>query len=400
MSLLFHPKTLELLAEFKATGRMKLLDRVLPLIIDNACHVDMTLLNNIVLSYSGVQGTMEAAVHRLFVKVPLGNRLVCICREVQDHSYSDMILENRKSPFYSLGNTSSPNFVESLETGCSQDASLYSQRQAPASECFEVCLHDVHSRVGGPAVANSGTSVDMRAGDGSAATPSDNTRKKARKTPVQSSTLNFARVCTQSNGAAEKFMPLELKSATFVYDRNHIVLDTQRKRDDLVNPVQLQFVKHFDQIRPPIYQRRGEIVRAVFSFKRLPQILSYDEDSSEEWVAAEESDSNALTEDSTEDAPGDEDWVEKDSEDAEVTRFNKKPTFIFQPVCIETYFDESKYLSAPLFESSVFPSELLQNLVEFKEMSPDMNEDQLVSAFSSLYLISPEAVLEQLCRLS
>lgn len=395
MSLLFHPKTLELLASFKVTGKVELLDKVLPLIIDNAYHIDISLLNSIVLSHSCVQETLEDTVQRLFVKVILGDKLVCICRRVQDCEYSDLVLENRKYAPCSLGNPSSSNFVASLEI----PPDLLILPDCPKhtdDECSDMCFHDTELQMHlSELIADDVGQFVGKSSCMTACTQSEAAKRKIRKTFTQSNTLNFAKTSMERSNT-EKFSPLDFRNMTFVYNRNHIVLDTQRKRNDLVNPVPLQFIKHFDQIRPPIYQKRGELVRVVFSYRRLPQIISYDEDSSDQWEVVEESFSDALTEESTEEVPEDEHWVERDSEEIEVARFNKRPTFSFRPVTIETYFDPSKYLNAPLLESDIFPSSLEQDLAEFRKTSPDMDENQMAVSFSSLYLVSISAVLEQL----
>lgn len=219
--------------------------------------------------------------------------------------------------------------------------------------------------------------------------------RKLKQEIKQENTLAFQKVKVDAPATTSKlFSPLTLKNAIFVYDPSRIHLDTLRKRDDLANPVSLQFIKHFDQTRPPIYQKRGTLLKKkVFSFHKIPEVLSYEEDSSASWEAVDES-SLTMEESSETETNEDEEWIERDSEDAEVTRYNKKPHLLFQEVQVKTYFEPEKFKNANLVCSADFSDGLQAELIKYER--DFQNQEELVKVFSDFYNVLPEAVFSKL----
>ncbi|KAI5151054.1 hypothetical protein ENBRE01_1869 [Enteropsectra breve] len=173
-------------------------------------------------------------------------------------------------------------------------------------------------------------------------------KKRGRKkivpeTPKNLNVLNFATLAKKPVEKIEKFEPLILRHATFLYDKNNISLESIRKRDNLTEPVKMQFIKHYDQRRPPVYRKRGRIMARKKSYDRMEEILNYDEDSSEEWEEQGEIECEESSLESTESEEGSEKavWIERDDSSAEeeVMRSSKKPTFNFDPIVIEVYFN-------------------------------------------------------------
>lgn len=443
MSLVFHPKVLDLLSRFKKTGNKNLLKSVLALLIDNTKHLDISHLRHVVFSYSkpedGEQGevqNLEKLVQQEFVKKKVGGVFVCFARRLKRNKYFDIITENRKNEPSIFGNKSSENFIDAIATKKDKDSPTQEPGSADSSGIVPQGMLKANGGMANDNAAASDSPIDFTDGQPpvnegdvgrcglssgvadlvfdealafrsvpdmqSASKRSMLGRKLKSRTP-QSNTLNFFSTKATAAEQIKKFAPLNPKNAVFVYDRNNIVLDTQRKRDDLVNPVKLQFIKHFDQIRPPIYQKRGPTKRAVFSYMKIPGMLTYDHDSSEDWEVPEESTETPeeCSEDTnTElDAQSEEEWIEKDSEDAETTRYSKKPNLLFEcNVHVETFFEKSKFLHANLVFSENF-SEELQGELEKYQAEFQGGFEELVSLFSALYNVSQSVVREKLAKI-
>lgn len=186
------------------------------------------------------------------------------------------------------------------------------------------------------------------------------------KKPTINNTLNFKEIKIEKIISNEKYIPLDLSNAFFVYNRNNIRKDTLRKRDDLVNPMQLQFIKLHDQKRPAIYRKRGEMIIYVHSYKKIPQIISYDQDSSEEWELNNEDgiscDQITESEEYDETSSDGNSWINKDSSEIEIPRNTKKPIVIFDTVKINVYFKSMKYKNANLIKSDLISEDLLEDI--------------------------------------
>lgn len=208
------------------------------------------------------------------------------------------------------------------------------------------------------------------------------------------SVLNFSKMSLPVSKPVEKFTPLELKNDIIKNDRNS-PKETLRKRDDLVNPVKLQFIKHYDQIRPPIYRRRGRMIRVIESYKKIPEILSYDDDSSNEWEICEDEEETQENEtlSSNDSSELDGSWIEEDSENVEVTRYNKKPNFIFDEIPIEEYFDDGRFSMANLKMSDEIQENLKIELREYYSRFNGERED-FISLFSELFNVKTSTILK------
>lgn len=418
MALLFHPKVLHLLTKFKKKGSSKLLNHILCLLLDNTCSFEISFVYYILFSHvtfetNGLESLVESIIRKNFMKKNINGIYLCFIKGKIPNSYKDLILLNREDQPSKLG-SSENNFIENLKEGRDKSNSnsqnntrenSLGHRDYVSSPCIQSdnlnknkenrnkhptidqyifesqnSINCLNSDLGGPDFMSLLTSISNQ--NKLSLTP--------KKEKPQQKTLNFTRVSLSKSETIEKFAPLSLKNATFVYSRNNIIYDTQRKRDDLINPVALQFIKFHDNCKPPIYRKRGLLQRVVFSDKRIPGILTYDEESSD-WeectdsVVSEESISEETEE------PGDEEWVEKDSEDVEVSRYNKKPCFIFQNVQIETLFDENEYLNANLVLSDEFNDGMVMDFINFKKKFKGSNQE-MVDQFSLFYNVTTNGI--------
>jgi len=406
MSLLFHPTTLEILKNFKVNPTIQDLVTLVPLILDNTCFFDFEYLHFIIFSncalsineLENMKKGMRRVIEKCFVKVetkieqdhlseelpknnihlePGGSNLnyLCLLKTLKNYEYSDLLVENRGNMPVIMGNMQNANLIlDLLDAGQKAKNEGKDPKRIPNENNSSL-------------ISSQDNSVDMSF----FIHP-----KKAKKGPIQSNTLNFAKTKELPHQPHKKFAPLDLGKSHFVYNRDLVKLETQRKRDDLVNPVQLQFIKFHDQTRPPIYQKRGELARSTVSYVKIPEVISYDDSSSEEWVSLDETAESEIEESSkSSDENNEEEWIEKDSDDVEITKFSKKPSFLFKQVNVETYFDLSKYLRCPLFETSEFPSYLKDELLKSCE-GRHASKQEIIESFSREYMIDSRAVKEEL----
>lgn len=403
MSLLFHPTTLEILKNFKINPTIQDLITLVPLILDNTCFLDFEylhfiLFSNCALSINELENMkkgMRRVIEKCFVKVETrtvqdhyseeltnknrhlepGKNYLCLLKTLKNYEYSDLLVENRRSMPVIVGNVQNANLILDLMYA---DQKTKNKSKDPKS---------VPNENNSSLISSQSNSVDMSF---------FSLPKKTKKGPTQSNTLNFAKAKELPHQPHKKFAPLDLGKSHFVYNRNAVKLETQRKRDDLVNPVQLQFIKFCDQTRPPIYQKRGELARSTVSCVKMPEVISYDDSSSEDWASVDETAESEIEESSkSSDENNEEEWIEKDSDDVEITKFSKKPSFLFKQVNVETYFDLSKYLRCPLFETSEFPGYLKDELLKSCE-GRHASKQEIIESFSREYLIDIRAVKEEL----
>lgn len=350
--MLYHPRTLELLLKYKRGHGGPPPAALLALILDHTVHIDIDAVFRIIFSFTRGCTVQDLAdlVRAGFMQTRAQGLPVCHCRHVPD-GVRELIRQKRAGPPETVSDGRAAgglNFIEELPAaeeygGTGQDCPAIGEAGATDEKGNEA------SRPHEPSLGSDTREPARPAG----------ARKRA-KAPAQSNVLSFERTeIRPANASTGRFQPLELKSAIFVYDRNNIVLDTVRKRDDLVSPVRLQFIKLCDQRRPPIYRKRERGVRARRSYERLSEIISYDECSSEDW-GTEDGDAvtcGSITDseesDTASSEQAEEQWIEADSDEVEdlgATRFNKKPTFCFDKINIEVFFKEDAYLGEPLRE--------------------------------------------------
>lgn len=297
MTQIFHPQTLELILNYKKEEKETDLVNLILLILDNSYFVDIDYFTNTILSLDSEKSDQI----KNFIKnnFSLKNNVI-LCKNLSNFKYKEIIKEGRKYAPGFVGDRQVTNFLDTFNKKSTKKNSI-------------VKVGDVLNSIG---------SDSMNVSD-----------SKFYYNPLR--IMEVQRINTTKSNLS--FEPLILKDKTFVFDKNNIVRQTQRMRNDLFKPVQLQFIKHYDQRRPPIYRKREFILVRKCSYEVFPEILNYDSDSSEEWEEIEESD--VIISESETVTEGDEDWIEPDSEQMESTRFTKKPYFIFDQVKVVNYFN-------------------------------------------------------------
>jgi hypothetical protein len=374
MSLLFHPRALSLLSKYKKNGNIKTIRDFLVLILDNTSFFDIQFIFEIIFSHTKLKedNSIEEFIKLNFVKKSVKDVYICYSKRQLKSKYKSLIIENRFNEPSVFGDIGKINFIDQLEiiNDLTTNTPQLEHHLEPPSSLFSF-------------IEQSDQKIDVK-------NEIKNKKKASLKPKIdysQLNVLNFIKTTSNKSEIIEKFSPLELKNASFVYDRNSIVFDTQRKRDDLVNPVNLQFIKHFDSCKLPIYRKKGLLKHAVYSDRKIPEVLSYDDDSSVDWEDDETEET--ITEESEEvaDDAGDEEWVEKDSEDVEVSRYNKKPFFTFQNIPTEIYFNKNAYINANLVQSDNFNAKLLQEFINFKNTF-DGSSDELPRRFGNLFNVN------------
>lgn len=405
MTLLFHPKVLNLLIKFKKTGKQKLLNSILSIILDNTETIDISYVKHALFSHTGIEleNSIENTIIQNFIKKKVNNSYVCFTKNEIAVKYAALMNLNRKRKPCGVGDSLQPNFIDFLiedENFNIKSGSLKLEIDNSQNRNFNFGSPDPKKYKKETIQANTNKKEIIDSNTIKRDIIESNTLKKEsiyantnKKEISQANTLNFIKVQSIKPEVIEKFAPLALKNATFIYDRNNIVYDTQRRRDDLINPVHLQFIKYYDQCKPPIYRKRGVLSRRVFSDRKIPEVLSYDEESSEDWENIDEEQTDSTSSEESEE-PGDEDWVEKDSEEVEFSRCNKKPCFVFQPVPIETYFEENAFANANLVESDVFNEDLARDFEKF-EKSCKFGFEEMIGKFSILYNVNQSVILKR-----
>lgn len=410
MSLLYHPTTLTLLAKFKKTGQKHLLETLLILLIDNTTHINISFLRRLLQEHAILpcksleENKLETIIKTKFVsKKDRNGILLCVAKNPEATKYANLLIQNRSRPPSTFGNEDCENFIVELEFH-ETDQSTYKVEHPAIDENSDKYIkftsildESLKDHINNTFVDNSEALEDpflFKSAPDFESVKKQRARKLKQEIK-QENTLAFQKVKVDAPATTSKlFSPLTLKNAIFVYDPSRIHLDTLRKRDDLANPVSLQFIKHFDQTRPPIYQKRGTLLKKkVFSFHKIPEVLSYEEDSSASWEAVDES-SLTMEESSETETNEDEEWIERDSEDAEVTRYNKKPHLLFQEVQVKTYFEPEKFKNANLVCSADFSDGLQAELIKYER--DFQNQEELVKVFSDFYNVLPEAVFSKL----
>lgn len=397
--LLFNPKVLELIVRFKRGGSRGTLANIVAILIDNIFHLDIEYLKKILFSYSvfSDERELERLIQKKYVKKRIGGVFVCFCRNIKANKYADIVFEKRKTPPTIFGDINTTNYIDLIPI--SRD-----NNQEETVEEVKIFRPELPNTLAldDTLLFRSVPDVDLCVRH---AKP-----KKKRLQPNQPNVLSFLSIRSPTTEYQTgittirdtgRFAPLEIKNATFMYDPNRISLDTIRKRDDLVNPVKLQFIKHFDQIKPPIYQKRDIMKYCLYSYKKIPDVLSYTDDSSSEWMEIEQSSSETLEEYSTDDESESADWIEEDSECVETTRYNKKPMLsLDENVRVVKYFDEEKYLKANLFMISNLPESLKNGILKREVMTfakeSGMVGRDLINGFSELYNITADVIIQEL----
>lgn len=446
--MLYHPATLEHLLDHKKNNRSQPSPSLLALLVDHTFYIDINLLYSIIFSFTdtGNLDDLRSQIAASYRKVMADGVWVCCCTAVPD-GVRDLVRQKKQGVVLGIGAKPRSNYVELLEEisledlvkldgmnevyrsgSCVRGRRGRRQSQAtkklaldwqPESECMiktedkgllsalptDLSVNKAKPCEAPPIQPSSDT---IAAGVHSENDPYDPLssqlnsdamamprRGRKRQQPVpQANVLNFEKVVARPVEKIEKFAPLRPRGTTFIYDRSSIVFDTQRKRDDLVSPVKLQFIKHYDQRRPPIYRKKGRMARHPISYERLSEVISYDEDSSEEWECASEDplECSSISESTMSSSVGGEqsEWIADDStEEALEKRPGRKPTLIFDKAGIEVFCAEDAYLVAPLEEAEEAGPELLKVLEKARRSGESLDR------LSELYCIKRSA-LEQI----
>lgn len=314
--MIFHPAVLRSLASFKECHSKLPPINLLILLLDNTNKLSLSFLYYILYSYKQnecelnkkeIKEELLKLIKDNFRRHFIENEWICRAITVPDE-IKEIINEKRAKKPVSIGLATHKvilniaehtNGSDKLPQTVSGSSKLYSETDLPANEKRK--------------------------------------KKDAKESENQKTKLEFKRI-EHAIKEVKQFMPVDLNNSTFLYNKNKVVLDTQRKRNDLVNPVKLQFIKHFDQRRPPIYKVKNKILKNKLSYKRMPEILNYDDDSSAEWDAASTETEVSVSDESIEQEQ-ENDWIEKDSSESDEVKYGKKPTISYKPINIEILFE-------------------------------------------------------------
>lgn len=357
--ILYHPKTLELLLQHKNNGGATLSLALLALITDYTSFIDIEVLYGILYSYTS-RGSVAIIKKQLFAHAATAevDGLCCCVWPQLPSDIKELVVSNRAGAprRIGMGGESTVNFVDLLKVR----VEAYDYRDGS------------HKPDG---ISSDAMGDQLNLSSQLESTVQDTPKRKRRSLknqPVQSNVLNFKRTEPTKVDKIERFAPIKLGSGMFVYDKRTISHATLRRRDDLRRPVKLQFIKHYDQRRPPIYQVRGRIVKWAHSYERLPEVISYEECSSDDWeeqgavdAISINSDEDTESADSTSSAEDADSMISADSASsvAEVPKRNtKKPVFSYDKISIEVYFPENEYKDAPLEGGDVVPAVLVPRI--------------------------------------
>ncbi|TBU17981.1 hypothetical protein CWI42_100030 [Ordospora colligata] len=167
---------------------------------------------------------------------------------------------------------------------------------------------------------------------------------------------------------------------------------SMRIRKDILNARRLTFIKFSDQLRPPVHKALNEKMCVRNSVLKLPHVLDYEYES--DWEDVEEAEDIESIDGEEDESEGSEEWVEKDMENVEPIRSNKKPSIMF-PSCKYQVFEPfvSVWLALPLLEREEFPEDLT---VEFKKgLLTNSDTQGFLRKFSSRYVIKPSCVIRK-----
>lgn len=426
--MLFHPKTLELLHLHKTSGADMPSSSLLALLTDYTSFIKIEDLLYILYSHTG-RGSVARLKDILAAQtraVCHAGRTVCIWPD-PPAEVEEIILRHRAGEpgqlCLSSGEREPCNFVGHLEKLPPDQAF-----RVPAGSTMEVhgsppCEPDTKENLDRQNIAIAGrcqcarkkrarrtrsqdiehavptseidasrlsSQQDLAALDASAKSQ----RKAAKRRSIQTNILKFQKTEARRVEKIGRFAPVDLTGSTFIYDRSSIRLETVRRRDDL-RPIWLQFIKHHDQRRPPIYRPRGVIIKNAFSYLKMREIISYENDSSEGWeVRDNDSAVDIDSADVSESSSGTESTdslISADSTDSiveEPKRRLKKPIFLYNKVPVIVYFEADKYSEAPLRPSSDIPPGIRLELTELRGKGVSIGD------VSELYNIKEEALAE------
>lgn len=268
------------------------------------------------------------------------------------------------------GKDTSPRYQESITDGNMHSTST------PALERERVVLQEKHAFYHGEA------SVQDR-------------RKKFHEAKTQDTTLLEFQVQTQKKEKQDqsegKFLPVFSPEAF----KPQV---TVRKREDLVRPRRVTYIKFFERIKPSTYAVVREKLFVRNSLGRIPHVLDYEYDSDLEWEDcedAEDVESTDESEDSDEESEDEDDidFVDTESETSLDRKFS--PLEIsFPELSVAIFYDYKSNLNAPLLRYESVPDFLLHKLETGAKESPDIKA--FSAAFASEHNIKLRAVQKKI----
>ncbi|KAL6121834.1 hypothetical protein NUSPORA_01205 [Nucleospora cyclopteri] len=406
--MIFHPETLSALADFKMSSSSLPSIELLAFIIDNRSSIDINLLFNILYSHkdlSQLKYTVEEMmavginikklmretiklkntpdfnhkeyeiknIHDIkiedsstnkiveviistkniqkiyvkilenlivdnFVSVKINGTNVCILEKTENKE----ILKNRDNKYSELGRNKN-NVVNKLKRSIETvDSSL--------TEICDIKLtKDIIDEV-----PNKKKKIVIKSKN------IDQIKSKNIESFEGNNSFIFKKVKFAQEKQSNKFEPVDLSHAIYVFNRNNLIKDTFRKRDDLINPRKLQFYSFAGQRKPNVYRLKTDDYKyvinrenkdwSVFSTDKLANVLDYDVDSDMEWEENEEEAVDCLQSESYSIEESSEgsltDFIDKNKENSDdneemkaIVRNNRKPSFITGEIKIEKYFD-------------------------------------------------------------
>ncbi|KAL0266172.1 UNVERIFIED_CONTAM: hypothetical protein PYX00_011889 [Menopon gallinae] len=154
---------------------------------------------------------------------------------------------------------------------------------------------------------------------------------------------------------------------------------TVRKREDIVNPRKVTYIKFFERVKPSTYAVVKDKLFIRNSLRRLPNVLDYEYDSDLEWEDCDDAEDVGSTDESEEtDGEDDIDFVDTDSETSVDRRFT--PLEIsFPQLDVVIFYDCKPCLNTPLLKYESVPDSLLC------ELEAGARECMDIKAFSAAF---------------
>lgn len=171
---------------------------------------------------------------------------------------------------------------------------------------------------------------------------------------------------------------------------------TVRRRDDIVSPKKVTYIKFFDRIKPAIYKIVYDKFFVKDSTKKLPCVVDYDYDSELEWEDFEDAEDINTTTGSSEGEEEDDndlDFIDTES-DTTVDKNFKAPSIKFPVLDVQIFCDYKNDLEAPLFRHETFPDHLVPTLES--EVKDGGSVKVLSASFGDRYHIRAHVVQKKI----
>lgn len=168
------------------------------------------------------------------------------------------------------------------------------------------------------------------------------------------------------------------------------VQNTVRKREDIVRPRRITYIKFSERVKPSLYRIVEEKLFVRNSIRKIPYVLDYEYDSDLEWEDCEDAEDVESTSESEEVEDGDElDFIDADS-DSDTDKKFRHPSISFPVLTVGILYDYRPFLGAPLLQHTSVPDGLIPQLEH--EVRGCTNTRSLMTSFASAHHIKPRAV--------